>query len=220
MNIILLGPPGAGKGTQANLLVQNSGFSQIATGDLLRSEIEKMSPLGQKVKQVLSSGQLVDDETMVRLIEVNIDRKMVTGEVNFIFDGFPRTIQQAVALDDLLNIKGMVLNCVIKLIVDDEMLIKRVSGRYACASCGAGYHDTLNMPRVEGVCDSCGGMSFKRRNDDNEQTVRSRLASYYKITDPLTEHYKNEGKLYEVDGMVSINQISDNIRQITEQCVE
>jgi adenylate kinase len=220
VNIILLGPPGAGKGTQSHLLVDRLNFSQIATGDILREEIERDSSLGKKVSSIIDAGELVDDNTMVELIDSSIDAHLALGVKKFIFDGFPRTIKQAVIFDELLQRKSMSLDAVIKLEVDDDILVKRVCGRFTCSSCGEGFHDTLKIPKVVNVCDKCGGTKFKRRNDDTESTVRSRLASYHKLTDPLTDYYHEKGKLFRVDGMLSISEISHNLIKITQQYAE
>jgi len=219
VNLILLGPPGAGKGTQARILVEEMSFCQIATGDLLRIEIERGSALGLKVKSIMEFGGLVDDETMIKLIDIHIDLRKSEGCTKFIFDGFPRTINQAASLDELLSCKDMKLDAVIKLKVNDEMLVERVSGRYSCAECGAGYHSLFKLPKIVDICDSCGGSEFKRRNDDTDITVRARLKSYHNITDPLTDYYRNERKLFEVDGAADISLISHEVRKILVEFV-
>lgn len=214
MNLILLGPPGAGKGTQARILVEKRNFDQIATGDLLRNEIRNQTVLGNKVKSIIESGGLVDDNTMIDLISNYL---YASNNKQFIFDGFPRTIAQAIALDKLLHKHNMQLDAVIKLGVDDDILVKRISGRYNCSTCGAGYHDFFQKPTIDGVCNNCKSTHFSRRKDDTEDTVRSRLKSYHNITDPLTDYYDSRNKLHQINGMADVISISSEINQITDQ---
>lgn len=210
MNIILLGPPGAGKGTQARLLCESDGLLQLSTGDMLRAAVVAGSDVGQRAKAVMEAGQLVSDEIVVGVVSERLDQPDVARGV--IFDGFPRTEAQAEALDTLLAQKGMRLDAVISMEVDDEELVHRISGRYTCAMCGEGYHDDYKQPATEGVCDKCGGTEFKRRADDNAETVRARLVAYHAETAPLIAHYRAAGKLKSVDGMADIQAVHDSIR--------
>ncbi len=209
MNIILLGPPGAGKGTQAKRLEKKHNLIQLSTGDMLRAAIESGSELGKKAKPIMDAGQLVPDELMIEIIADRIDQPDCAN--GFILDGFPRTTPQAEALDSMLADKGMKLNSVIEMKVQDEILVGRITGRYTCANCGAGYHDQFQKPRTEGVCDNCGGTEFKRRSDDNAETVRSRLAAYHAQTAPILPYYADQGVLLAVDGMAGIDEVSDQI---------
>ena len=209
MNIILLGPPGAGKGTQAKRLEKKHNLIQLSTGDMLRAAIESGSELGKKAKPIMDAGQLVPDELMIEIIADRIDQPDCAN--GFILDGFPRTTPQAEALDSMLADKGMKLNSVIEMKVQDEILVGRITGRYTCASCGAGYHDQFQKPKVEGVCDNCGATEFKRRSDDNAETVRSRLAAYHAQTAPILPYYADQGVLLAVDGMAGIDEVSDQI---------
>ncbi len=209
MNIILLGPPGAGKGTQAKRLEKKHNLIQLSTGDMLRAAIESGSELGKKAKPIMDAGQLVPDELMIEIIADRIDQPDCAN--GFILDGFPRTTPQAEALDSMLAEKGMKLNSVIEMKVQDEILVGRITGRYTCANCGAGYHDQFQKPKVEGVCDNCGATEFKRRSDDNAETVRSRLAAYHAQTAPILPYYADQGVLLAVDGMAGIDEVSDQI---------
>lgn len=209
MNIILLGPPGAGKGTQAKRLEKKHNLIQLSTGDMLRAAIESGSELGKKAKPIMDAGQLVPDELMIEIIADRIDQPDCAN--GFILDGFPRTTPQAEALDSMLAEKGMKLNSVIEMKVQDEILVGRITGRYTCASCGAGYHDQFQKPQTEGVCDNCGSTDFKRRSDDNAETVRSRLAAYHAQTAPILPYYADQGVLLAVDGMAGIDEVSDQI---------
>lgn len=206
MNIILLGPPGAGKGTQARLLEETRGMVQLSTGDMLRAAVASGSEVGQRAKAVMEAGQLVSDDIVNGVVSERLDQPDASR--GFIFDGFPRTSAQAEALDKLLAEKGMSLDAVIELQVDDEALVGRVSGRYTCASCGEGYHDVSKRPAKDGVCDKCGGTEFKRRADDNAETVRSRLTAYHEQTAPLIAYYSATGKLRTVDGMADIDVVT------------
>jgi adenylate kinase len=209
MNIILLGPPGAGKGTQAKRIEAAHSLVQLSTGDMLRAQIASGSELGQHAKQIMDAGQLMPDDLMIRMISARIDEPDCAN--GFILDGFPRTTAQAEALDVMLAEKNLKLDHVIEMKVDDEVLVERITGRYTCAHCGAGYHDRFQKPKEEGRCDSCGGTEFKRRSDDNEQTVRSRLEAYHAQTAPILPYYRDKGILVSVDGMADIDGVSAEI---------
>ncbi|MEL6577479.1 MAG: adenylate kinase [Pseudomonadota bacterium] len=206
MNIILLGPPGAGKGTQARRLVERRGMVQLSTGDMLRAAVKEGTEVGLQAKAVMEAGKLVSDEIVTGCVSERLDQPDCSGGV--IFDGFPRTAAQAKSLDDLLASKDMVLDAVISMEVDDEALVERVSGRYTCGNCGEGYHDSFKQPKVEGVCDVCGHSDFKRRADDNAETVRERLKAYHADTAPLIDYYQGAGKLVTVDGMADIDAVT------------
>ncbi len=209
MNIILLGPPGAGKGTQAQRIVRKHGMIQLSTGEMLRAAVASGSDLGKEAKKVMDAGQLMPDELMIRMISERIDQPDCRG--GFILDGFPRTIPQAEALDRMLAEKGLRLDSVIEMKVDEEALVQRITGRYTCVKCGAGYHDSFQRPQVDGVCDHCGGTGITRRVDDNEETVRTRLEAYRAQTEPILPYYGEKGILRSVDGMASIDEVADEI---------
>lgn len=211
MNVILLGPPGAGKGTQARMLCETEGMVQLSTGDMLRSAVAAGSEVGKRAKTVMDAGNLVSDEIVVGVVSERLDQPDVAAGV--IFDGFPRTTAQAEALDRLLSEKGMSLDAVISMDVDDDLLVDRVSGRFTCPQCGEGYHDRHKRPLVEGACDDCGPVTFKRRADDNAETVRARLVAYHAETAPLIAYYRDAGKLTEVDGMAGIDAVATAIRE-------
>ena len=212
MNIILLGPPGAGKGTQARILMEGTGLVQLSTGDMLRAAVAAGSEVGRKARAVMEAGQLVSDEIVIGVVSDRLDEP--DTKTGVIFDGFPRTAAQAEALDRLLVAKGLTLDAVVSMEVDDALLVDRVSGRFTCAACGEGYHDTHKMPAVEGVCDKCGATEFKRRPDDNAETVRARLAAYHADTAPLIGYYTGTGKLQTVDGMADIGAVTRAIREV------
>jgi adenylate kinase len=211
MNIILLGPPGAGKGTQAKRLEDRYGLVQLSTGDMLRALVASGAPLGLQAKEIMESGQLMPDELMIRMISDRIDQSDCAK--GFILDGFPRTVPQAEALDRMLGGKSMRLDHVIEMRVDDAALVERITGRYTCAKCGKGYHDRFEKPKVEGVCDACGSTEFTRRADDNEETVRSRLAAYHRQTAPILPYYRERGVLKTVDGMADIDDVTRHIEK-------
>ncbi|OYX46710.1 adenylate kinase [Altererythrobacter fulvus] len=212
MNIILLGPPGAGKGTQAKRLVERHGMRQLSTGDMLRAAVKAETPTGLRVKAVMEAGELVSDEIVSALIS---DELEAMGEgVGAIFDGYPRTAEQAHALDEILAAHGRTLGHVIELEVNEDALVERITGRFTCAKCGQGYHDKFEQPKVEGVCDKCGGTEFKRRPDDNEETVRTRLAEYRAKTAPILPIYEARGIVSRVDGMADIDVVTAGIEAI------
>ncbi len=211
MNIILLGPPGAGKGTQARRLAERHGMVQLSTGEILRAEVAEGSEVGVRAKAVMDAGELVSDEIVVGCVSNRLDRPDVAEAGGVIFDGFPRTEAQARALDDLLAEKDMELDAVISMEVDDDQLVDRIAGRFTCAKCGEGYHDTHKQPKTPGVCDVCGSTEFKRRADDTEETVRQRLVAYHAETAPLIAYYERRGKLRRVDGMAPIDEVSNEI---------
>jgi len=206
VNIILLGPPGAGKGTQAAKLVADRGMVQLSTGDMLRAAVKAGTPTGLKAKAIMDAGELVPDDVVSGIIGERLDQ-MTAGE-GAIFDGYPRTAAQAEALDKLLADRGRKLDRVIELTVDEDALVERITGRYTCAKCGEGYHDKFKQPKVAGVCDVCGSTEFKRRPDDNEETVRTRMAEYRGKTAPIIPIYEARGILARVDGMADIDQVS------------
>ena len=212
MNIILLGPPGAGKGTQASKLVAEHGMVQLSTGDMLRAAVKAGSPIGLKAKAVMEAGELVSDAIVSGIIGEALDALPL--ETGVIFDGYPRTEAQALSLDDLLATRDRKLDHVIELGVDEDALVERITGRYTCAKCGAGYHDHFLKPKVEGVCDTCGGTEFKRRPDDNEETVRTRMAEYRGKTAPILPLYEARGLVSRVDGMASMDEVSAAINAI------
>jgi adenylate kinase len=209
MNLVLLGPPGAGKGTQAKLLEDSRSLVKLSTGDMLRAAAAAGTELGRKAGDIMERGQLVPDELVIGLIAERIDAEK--GGKGFILDGFPRTIAQAEALDRLFEKRGKKVDRVIVMEVDDEALVERIAGRFACASCGEGYHDRYKLPKVEGVCDRCGGTQFVRRKDDNEEVVRARLKAYHAQTEPLIDYYEQQGKVRTVDGIADIGTVAKEI---------
>jgi adenylate kinase len=212
MKLILLGPPGAGKGTQAKRLFDRHHLVQLSTGDMLRAEVASGTPLGVEAKKLMEAGQLVPDAIVIGMIETRIDQP--EAKDGFVLDGFPRTEAQAVALDEMLGRHKAKIDGVIELAVDENALVERISGRYACAKCGAGYHDKFQKPKVAGVCDSCGGTDFTRRKDDNAETVKARLVAYRQQTAPILPYYKGKGLLHQVDGMAELDEVTKQIEQV------
>ncbi len=209
MKLIVMGPPGAGKGTQAQRLVDTYGYVQLSTGDMLRAAIAAGSEIGLRAKAIMEAGKLVSDEVVIGIVSERLDADDV--QAGFILDGFPRTLAQADALEALLAEKNLPLDAVIQLVVDDDVLVERIAGRYTCATCGTGYHDTHKQPKVVGTCDKCSGSEFKRRSDDNAETMRTRLQAYYKDTAPLVGYYYAKGKLKNVDGLLPIEGVAAEI---------
>ena len=214
MNLILLGPPGAGKGTQASRLVKQRGLVQLSTGDMLRAAVAAETPAGLAAKQVMASGGLVSDEIVNGILSERLDQDDVRA--GFILDGYPRTAAQAHELDAMLKRKKMVLDHVIELVVDEAALVDRVTGSFTCASCGEGYHDVYKTPKVEGVCDVCGGTSFKRRADYNAETVHTRMEEYRAKTAPILPHYEAQGLVTRLDGMADMDQVAASIDKVLD----
>jgi adenylate kinase len=213
LNIILLGPPGAGKGTQAARLQANRGMVQLSTGDMLREAVASGTPIGLQAKAIMEKGELVSDAIVSALIGERLDSCAGCGAI---FDGYPRTLQQAEALDLLLGERGRSLDHVIELAVDEDELVKRITGRFSCAKCCTGYHDTFRPTKVPGVCDVCGSTEFVRRKDDNEETVRTRMAEYRAKTAPILPYYEQRGLVRRVDGMASVDEVAAQIDAILD----
>lgn len=214
VNIILLGPPGAGKGTQAKRLETERGMVQVSTGDMLKDAIAKGTALGKRVEGIMALGHLVTDDIVIALIEDKLEHGVAGG---IIFDGFPRTLKQADALGELLLRKGQVLDAVIEMQVDDDVLVARIAGRFTCGTCGAVYHDQTKPTQVPGVCDVCGGTQMKRRPDDNEATLKKRLLEYYQKTSPLIGYYYAKGQLTSVDGLAEMDAVAASIAKILDK---
>lgn len=214
MNIILLGPPGAGKGTQASRLVESRGMAQLSTGDMLRAAVKAQTPIGLKAKAVMEAGELVSDEIVSGIIGEALDG--LPGSSGVIFDGYPRTGAQAISLDTILAERSRALDHVIELDVDEDALVERITGRFTCATCGEGYHDSFKAPKVDGECDKCHGHDFKRRPDDNEETVRTRMAEYRAKTAPILPIYEARGIVSRVNGMADIDVVTREIAAILD----
>ncbi|MGI9352345.1 MAG: adenylate kinase [Rhizobiaceae bacterium] len=214
MILILLGPPGAGKGTQAKLIVDRYSIPQLSTGEMLREAVASGSKIGMRAKTVMDAGKLVSDDIVIGIVSERVD--MDDCKNGFILDGFPRTLQQADALEAMFEEKGIKLDTVVELVVDDDALVDRIAGRFTCGNCGEGYHDKHKLPSNPTQCDKCGAKDFRRRADDNEETLRMRLRAYYKETAPLVGYYYAKGHLRGVDGMGSIAKISAAIIEVLD----
>jgi adenylate kinase len=212
-NIILLGPPGAGKGTQAKRLEETRGMVQLSTGNMLKEAIAKGTDLGKRVEGIMARGELVTDEIVIGLIEAKMHDGAKGG---FIFDGFPRTLKQADALGELMSRTGSSLDRVVEMQVDDAALVDRITGRFTCGNCGAVYHDTTHPTKVPGTCDVCGSTNLKRRADDNAETLKTRLMEYYKKTSPLIGYYYAKGLLSSVDGLADMDSVSTAIASVLD----
>jgi adenylate kinase len=214
VNIILLGPPGAGKGTQASRLEADRGMVQLSTGDMLRAAVAAKTEVGLKAKAVMDAGDLVSDEIVTGILSDRLAEPDIAG--GFILDGYPRTEAQAASLEKLLASKSMTLDHVIVMDVDEDALVERITGRFSCASCGEGYHDTFKRPKVDGVCDICGSTTFKRRPDDTAETVRNRLAEYHAKTAPILPYYEAKGLVRHVDGMAPMDEVTTQIEAVLD----
>ena len=214
MNLILLGPPGAGKGTQASRLVKERGMVQLSTGDMLRAAVAAGTPVGLAAKAVMESGGLVSDEIVSGILSERLDQP--DARAGFILDGYPRTDVQADSLDAMLAEKGLALDHVIELVVDEDALVDRITGRFTCGSCGEGYHDRYKQPKVAKICDVCGASNFKRRADDNADTVRQRMMEYRAKTAPIIPHYEGRGIVARVDGMADMDAVAASIDKIVD----
>jgi adenylate kinase len=212
MNLILLGPPGAGKGTQAARLVERHGMAQLSTGDILRAAVREGSKVGRMADEIMKAGKFFPDELMAQILGEHMDR--LAPETGIIFDGYPRTARQAELLDELMAARGRTLDRVIEIAVDEDALVDRITGRFTCATCGEGYHDRHKPPAAAGTCDKCGGDEFKRRPDDNEETVRTRMAEYRAKTAPILPLYEARGLVSRVDGMAPIDAVSAAIEDL------
>ena len=215
MIIILLGPPGAGKGTQATRLMRKNGLVQLSTGDMLRAAVAAETEVGKKAKEFMEAGKLVTDEIVIGIIADRIEEEDCKD--GFLLDGFPRTVAQAEALDQLLKEKDLKVDAVVEMKVEDESLVDRITGRYTCANCNQGYHDTNLKPQKADVCDSCGSTNFNRRSDDNRETVVSRLATYHAQTAPLLPFYGAQGVLRTIDGMADIDDVTVQINDVLDK---
>ncbi|MBI4185044.1 MAG: adenylate kinase [Proteobacteria bacterium] len=212
MNVILLGPPGAGKGTQAKRIEEKFGLLQLSTGDMLRAAVSSKSAVGRKAESYLKVGKLVPDKVMIEMIAIRIDQPDCAA--GFLLDGFPRTVPQAEALDRMLARKGLAIDHVIEIRVADDFVVERITGRFTCAACGAPYHERFAPPKRPGVCDVCGGRRFVRRDDDTEETARARLAEYHAQTAPILPYYQERGRLEVVDGTAPIDEVANRIAAI------
>lgn len=211
MKLVLLGPPGSGKGTQAKRLEAALNVVQLSTGDMLRAEAAAGSAAGREADAIMKAGRLVPDDVVIRIIDARLDRD--DSKLGFILDGFPRTVPQAEALDRMLAARQLKLDAAVAIVVDEEAMVARITGRSACARCGAGYHDMFSPPKVAGVCDVCGGREFTRRKDDSEATVRTRLKDYRAQTEPIIGYYRDKGLLRSVDGMGPIDEVTERLRK-------
>lgn len=214
MILILMGPPGAGKGTQARMLEERHGLVQLSTGDMLRTAIAAGTEIGKQAKAVMDRGELVSDDIMVEIIAARISEDDCAN--GFILDGFPRTPAQAEALDRMFVDRGFEIGSVVEITVNEDALVERISGRFTCAHCGEGYHDAFKRPKTDGICDMCGGTEFTRRPDDNAETVRRRLGEYHRQTAPILPYYKDKGLLRQVDGMAGIDAVARQIEEVLE----
>ena len=215
MRLILLGPPGAGKGTQAQHMVNAYNITQLSTGDLLRSAVAAGTDIGKRAKMAMDAGDLVSDDILVCMISDRVNEDDCKN--GFILDGFPRTVAQAEALEQILGKMNLNLDAVIEIRVDDAQLIGRITGRYTCANCGAGYHDINLKPKVDGICNNCGRNEFTRRSDDNAEAVATRLQTYHEQTAPLVPFYRGKGCLKTVDGMADIDDVTQAMKALLEQ---
>jgi adenylate kinase len=215
MNVILLGPPGAGKGTQAKRIEEKYGLVQLATGDMLRAAIAAGTEIGRKAKPIMDAGQLVPDDILIAMIAERVAAPDCRN--GFILDGFPRTVRQAEALDAMLAERRRRLDCVIEMKVDEAALVDRITGRFTCTKCGASYHDRYKQPRIAGVCDVCGNKMFSRRPDDTAETIKARLAAYHGQTAPILPYYRQKGILQAVDGMAEIDEVTRQIDAILQR---
>jgi adenylate kinase len=213
-HLILLGPPGGGKGTQAKRLQDDYGLIQLSTGDMLRAAVASGSEVGKRAKAVMEAGQLVSDDIVIGIIADRILQP--DAQKGFILDGFPRTVAQAEALDGMLTERGIHIDAAIEVRVPDNLIVERITGRFTCAKCGSGYHDKFQRPKVDGVCDSCGGTEFSRRADDNAATVQSRLDAYHAQTAPILPYYGSKGVLKVVDGTLPIEEVTTRLKEIVE----
>lgn len=214
MRLILFGPPGCGKGTQAQILCRKFKIAHLSTGDMLREAVSAGTEIGLRAKEIMERGALVPDDVVIGIISERLDR--LDCAHGFILDGFPRTVIQAKSLDELLRGKGLKIDSVVEIKVTDELLIERISGRFSCSNCGAGYHDSFKQVKQGNVCNVCGGTGFTRREDDNETTVRERLSNYYTQTAPLLPYYHSKGWLAPVDGMAKIEEVTVAIQKILD----
>ena len=212
MNVILLGPPGSGKGTQARRLAAALGLVQLSTGDMLRARVAAGDEIGRQAKAIMDRGQLVPDDIIIRMIALRMAEFDCRNGV--VLDGFPRTVAQARALDRMFEERGLRLDRVVVIEVDEAALVERIAGRFSCATCGAGYHESFNRPRTDGVCDACGGTRFIRRDDDRRETVRARLGAYRNETAPIIPYYQDKGLLRRIDGMAPIQDVAKKLDEV------